>query len=48
MGCCASAPISASLADEIREIEHASYPNYNTSSMDRSRHPNSQITSSNK
>lgn len=48
MGCCASTPISTSLADEIAEIEHASYPNYNTSAMDRSRHPNSQITSSNK
>ena len=48
MGCCASTPISASLADEILEIEHASYPNYNTSSMDTTRHPNSQITSFNK
>ena len=46
MGCCSSTPISASLADEIREIEHASYPNY-TTAMDRSRHPNSQNTQTN-
>ena len=30
MGCCQSTPISQTLADEIREIEHASYPNYYT------------------
>ena len=49
MGCCASTPISASLADEIREIEHASYPNStnSTTAMDRSRHPNSQNTQTN-
>lgn len=51
MGCCSSTPISASLADEIREIEHASYPNSTntttTTAMDRSRHPNSQNTQTN-
>ena len=30
MGCCQSTPISQTLADEIREIEHSSYPNYYT------------------
>ena len=38
MGCCSSTPISASLADEIREIEHATYPNYNTYDMDKTTH----------
>ena len=52
MGCCSSTPISASLADEIREIEHASYPNSTTTTttttaMDRSRHPNPQNTQTN-
>ena len=31
MGCCQSAPISQSLADEIREIQHSSFTNYSTS-----------------
>ena len=38
MGCCSSTPISASLADEIREIQHASYPSYATNDMDITRH----------
>ena len=46
MGCCSSTPISASLADEIRDIEHASYPNHNTT-MDRTSHISSQNTRTN-
>lgn len=30
MGCCSSIPISASLADELRDVEHASFPKYET------------------
>lgn len=40
MGCCSSAPISRSLADEIREIQRGTCPTNTPRSPQRESYPN--------